>query len=37
VTCADVTELERETGFRPSVSLEEGLAKLVAWYRGNEG
>lgn len=37
VTCADVTELERETGFRPSVPLEEGLAKLVAWYRGSEG
>ncbi|OJT22024.1 capsular biosynthesis protein CpsI [Archangium sp. Cb G35] len=37
VTCADVTALERETGFRPSVPLEEGLAKLVAWYRGTEG
>ncbi len=37
VTCADVTALERETGFRPSVPLEEGLAKLVAWYRGSEG
>ena len=36
-TCADVAALERETGFRPSVSLEEGLAKLVAWYRGSEG
>ena len=37
VTCADVTALERETGFRPSVSLEQGLARLVAWYRGREG
>ncbi len=37
VTSADVTALERETGFRPSVPLEEGLAKLVAWYRGTEG
>jgi UDP-glucuronate 4-epimerase len=37
VTCADVTALERETGFRPSVPLEQGLAKLVAWYRGGEG
>jgi UDP-glucuronate 4-epimerase len=37
VTCADVTALERETGFRPSVPLEHGLAKLVAWYRGTEG
>ncbi|WP_257446421.1 SDR family NAD(P)-dependent oxidoreductase [Archangium lipolyticum] len=37
VTCADVTALERETGFRPSVTLEQGLTKLVAWYRGGEG
>jgi UDP-glucuronate 4-epimerase len=37
VTCADVTALERETGFRPSVPLEQGLARLVAWYRGSEG
>ncbi len=37
VTYADVTALERETGFRPSVSLEEGLARLVRWYRGEEG
>ncbi|ATB34126.1 SDR family NAD(P)-dependent oxidoreductase [Melittangium boletus] len=36
-TCADVTALERETGFRPSVTLEQGLARLVAWYRGREG
>lgn len=37
VTCADVTALERETGFRPTVTLEQGLARLVAWYRGTEG
>ncbi|WNG47771.1 SDR family NAD(P)-dependent oxidoreductase [Archangium minus] len=37
VTCADVTALERETGFRPSIPLEQGLARLVAWYRGREG
>ncbi len=37
VTCADVTALERETGFRPEVTLEQGLARLVAWYRGREG
>jgi UDP-glucuronate 4-epimerase len=37
VTCADVTALERETGFRPSVPLEQGLARLVAWFRGTEG
>ncbi len=36
-TCADVAALERETGFRPQVTLEQGLARLVAWYRGLEG
>jgi UDP-glucuronate 4-epimerase len=36
VTCADVTALERQTGFRPSVTLEEGLTRLVAWYRGED-
>jgi UDP-glucuronate 4-epimerase len=37
VTFADVTALERETGFRPATPLEHGVAKLVAWYRGSEG
>ena len=32
-----MTALERETGFRPQVSLEQGLSRLVAWYRGREG
>ncbi len=33
-TYADVTELERDFGFKPSTSLEEGLAKFAAWYKG---
>ena len=37
VSCADVTALERTTGFRPTITLEQGLARLVAWYRGGEG
>jgi len=32
-TYADVSELERDVGFRPHTSLEEGLAHLVRWYR----
>lgn len=32
-TWADPAALERETGFRPRVSVEEGLAGLVAWER----
>jgi len=33
-TYADVTDLEREIGFKPSTSIEEGLQKFVEWYRG---
>ena len=32
-TFADVTELMRDTGFRPQTSIEDGLADFVAWYR----
>jgi UDP-glucose 4-epimerase len=30
---ADSSKSERVLGFRPSVSLREGIARLVAWYR----
>jgi UDP-glucose 4-epimerase len=30
---ADVTEAERDLGFRAQVQLEEGLRRLVAWWR----
>ncbi len=33
-TFADVTELERDFGFKPSTSLKTGLAKFAAWYKG---
>ena len=32
-TFADVTELMRDTGFRPQTSIEDGLSEFVAWYR----
>lgn len=32
-TFADVTELERDFGFRPEITLEEGLARYARWYR----
>jgi UDP-glucuronate 4-epimerase len=32
-TCADTADLERDTGFRPGVSIEEGIARFVEWYR----
>lgn len=36
-TWADVTDLERDTGYRPSVPVEEGVARFVAWYRSYYG
>jgi UDP-glucuronate 4-epimerase len=32
-TCADVTALMRDTGFRPDTPLEEGLRSFADWYR----
>jgi UDP-glucuronate 4-epimerase len=32
-TCADIQALTRETGFQPRMSLEDGLTRLVDWYR----
>lgn len=32
-TYADVDDLGRAVGFRPSTPLEEGIARYVAWYR----
>src|SRR5688572_14538611 len=31
-TFADISLAERELGYRPQVTLEEGLARFVAWY-----
>jgi UDP-glucuronate 4-epimerase len=36
-TFADVGDLERELGFRPSTSIEDGLARMVSWYRSYYG
>jgi UDP-glucuronate 4-epimerase len=32
-TCADVDDLMRVVGFRPSTSIEEGVGRFAAWYR----
>jgi UDP-glucuronate 4-epimerase len=32
-TFADVADLARDTGFRPTTSIEAGLSRFVAWYR----
>jgi UDP-glucuronate 4-epimerase len=36
-TEADVSALIEAVGYRPVVSVEEGVAKFVAWYRGYYG
>jgi len=36
-TYADVDDLMRDVGFRPSTPLEEGIARFVEWYRGFYG
>jgi UDP-glucuronate 4-epimerase len=32
-TCADVDDLMRDVGFRPSTPIETGVCNFVAWYR----
>ncbi|ABA88713.1 UDP-galacturonate 4-epimerase [Syntrophotalea carbinolica DSM 2380] len=32
-TYADVDDLTRDVGFKPSTSIEDGVAKFVQWYR----
>ena len=32
-TYADVDDLMRDVGFRPSTSIADGIAKFVSWYR----
>ena len=33
VTCADSTALERDFGFRPQISIREGLRNFAEWYK----
>ncbi len=32
-TYADVDDLMRDVGFKPATSIEEGIRRLVEWYR----
>ncbi|MEE2952607.1 MAG: NAD-dependent epimerase/dehydratase family protein [Pseudomonadota bacterium] len=32
-TYADISRLANLTGFRPAISIEDGMAEFVAWYR----
>jgi len=33
-TYADVDDLEKDVGFKPSTSVETGIKKFVEWYKG---
>lgn len=35
VTYADITKAKKLLGWEPEVSLEEGITRLVAWFRAN--
>lgn len=32
-TYADVSDLEKDIGFKPATSIEEGLVKFIRWYK----
>ena len=32
-TCADVSLLESDLGYRPQMSVKEGVKRFVDWYR----
>jgi UDP-glucuronate 4-epimerase len=36
-TYADVSDLERDIGFRPSTPIEDGVARFAKWYREFHG
>jgi UDP-glucuronate 4-epimerase len=36
-TRADVDDLMREVGFKPSTSIEDGIKRFAGWYRGYRG
>jgi UDP-glucuronate 4-epimerase len=33
VTYADIDDLEKAVGYRPTTSIEVGIEKFVSWYR----
>jgi UDP-glucuronate 4-epimerase len=36
-TYAEIDDLTRDVGFSPSIPIEEGMKRFVAWYRGYYG
>ena len=36
-TYADISAIERDLGFRPTTSIDEGVPQFVDWYRRYHG
>lgn len=36
-TFADISAIERDCGFRPTTTIDEGVPRFVAWYREYHG
>ena len=36
-TCADVSAIERDHGFRPTTTIDEGVPRFVDWYKSYHG
>jgi len=36
-TCADISAIERDHGFRPTTTIDEGVPRFVRWYRDYHG
>jgi UDP-glucuronate 4-epimerase len=36
-TFADISAIERDLGFEPATTIEEGIPRFVAWYREYHG
>ena len=36
-TFADISAIERDLGFEPTTTIDEGVPRFVAWYRDYHG
>jgi UDP-glucuronate 4-epimerase len=37
MTCADISDLARDTGYSPSTTIDEGIGRFVKWFRDYYG
>ena len=36
-TYADISESQRDLGFEPKTTIDEGIPRFIAWYRAHHG